>query len=66
MNALKNICSRQMLLLAPILLCFVAPVLAGSARPVPAPLVGGFGPLGLAILAVGYVGYRVFKHFKNR
>ncbi len=30
--------------------------------PVPAPLAGALGPVGLAVAGVGYVGYRIFKN----
>ena len=37
---------------------------AGS--PVPAPVAGAFGPVGLAVAAAGYGVYRAVKFYKNR
>ncbi|MBZ0216302.1 MAG: hypothetical protein K8F25_07115 [Fimbriimonadaceae bacterium] len=34
--------------------------------PVPVPLAGALGPLGLAAAGVGYVGYRIIKHYRDR
>lgn len=39
---------------------------AQAGAPVPAPLAGAFGPLGLAAAGVGYVGYRIVKYYRNR
>ena len=34
--------------------------------PVPAPLAGAFGPVGLAAAGLAYVGYRIVKYYRNR
>jgi hypothetical protein len=39
----------------------VAPVLAGSDAPVPVPLAGAAGPVGIGIAIAGYIGYRLFR-----
>jgi len=46
------------------LIVSVGPVWAGV--PVPAPLVGVTGPVGLLAAGVAYGGYLVFKRFQNR
>ena len=38
--------------------------IAFAGAPVPAPVAGAFGPVGLVVAGAAYVGYRVFKHFR--
>jgi hypothetical protein len=40
-----------------------ATAFAGEVAPVPLPLAGVTGPVGLAIAGMVYVGYRVYRHF---
>jgi hypothetical protein len=47
-----------------ILILSVGPSLAGI--PVPAPLIGVTGPVGLVVAGVAYGGYLLFKRFSNR
>lgn len=44
--------------------CAAGAVFAGS--PVPLPLAGAAGPVGLGVAVVGYVAYRVVKARSNR
>jgi hypothetical protein len=46
------------------LILTVGPSLAGI--PVPAPLIGVTGPLGLVVAGTAYGGYLLFKRFRNR
>jgi len=48
----------------PILILTVGPSLAGT--PIPAPLIGVTGPIGLVVAGVAYGGYLLFKRFRNR
>ena len=47
-----------------ILILTVGPSLAGM--PVPAPLIGVTGPVGLVVAGTAYSGYLLFKRFRNR
>jgi hypothetical protein len=47
-----------------ILILTVGPSLAGI--PVPAPLIGVTGPVGLVVAGTAYGGYLLFKRFSNR
>jgi hypothetical protein len=47
-----------------ILILTVEPSLAGI--PVPAPLIGVTGPVGLVVAGTAYGGYVLFKRFSNR
>ncbi|MDF1855065.1 hypothetical protein [Pseudooceanicola sp.] len=49
-------------LTAGFLTTLVTPALAGA--PVPLPIAGVTGPVGLAVAAVGYVGYRILRRNK--
>jgi len=42
----------------------VGPSLAGM--PIPAPLIGVTGPVGLVVAGTAYGGYLLFKRFSNR
>lgn len=39
---------------------------AGGAMGVPAPMAGALGPWGIGAAVLGYGGYRLVKHFRNR
>jgi hypothetical protein len=47
-----------------ILILTVGPSLAGM--PIPAPLIGVTGPVGLVVAGAAYGGYLLFKRFSNR
>ncbi len=38
-----------------------APAVAFAGVPVPAPLAGAFGPVGIVVAGAAYVGYRIYK-----
>ena len=46
------------------LILTVGPSLAGM--PIPAPLIGVTGPVGLVVAGTAYGGYLLFKRFSNR
>jgi hypothetical protein len=46
------------------LILTVGPSLAGA--PIPAPLIGVTGPVGLVVAGTAYGGYLLFKRFSNR
>ena len=47
--------------LVPAFTLLPASAFAGAVLPVPVPALGAFGPAGLAVAAVAYVGWRLIK-----
>ncbi len=55
----------QALSASAVLMSVSTEVLAG-AMPVPMPIVGATGPYGIGIAAIGYGGYKLYKHIKSK
>ena len=53
-------------------LCFIAlssmsiTEVAMASDPAPVPIAGALGPIGLVVAGVGYGGYKLIKHMRNR